>query len=94
MRAHSSEKRYALRPSVSMRSRSSSKRFQESQASPHGSTTLVPGARSKRHQSEFVLPPSIWYAEVAVPHEKVAGNRAWRLVMSLNLSPGRTRRGD
>jgi hypothetical protein len=58
-----------------MRSRSSSNRFHESQALPLGSVAMVPSACSNRHQSVLTPSPSIWYAEVAVPHRKSSGKR-------------------
>ena len=56
-------------------SASSAQRCHESQASPLGSTTPEPGVCSKAHQSLFQLPPSIWWAAVAVPQVNPSGKR-------------------
>src|SRR3954452_22499815 len=53
---------------------SSGHRFQESQASPDGSAQPDLGSCSHCHQSLFQLPPSIWWAAVAVPQRKPSGN--------------------
>ena len=50
-----------------------SQRCHESQASPLASRTPEAGSCSKAHQSEFVLPPSIWCAAVAAPNRKSCG---------------------
>ena len=59
------------------RSRSSGHSRHESQASPLDSRHGVPGACSKAHQSLLVLPPSIWWAAVAVPHRNPSGKSAF-----------------
>src|SRR3954467_12231513 len=56
------------------RSTSSGQRCQESQASPLDSVQPLPGACSKSHQSVLKLAPSVWCADVAVPHKKPDGN--------------------
>src|SRR5687767_7827752 len=43
-------------------------------ASPLGSTHGLAGLCSHAHQSLFQLPPSTWWAAVAVPHRKPSGN--------------------
>ena len=53
---------------------SSGHRFHESHASPLGRRTRDPGVCSKAHQSLFQLPPSIWWAAVAVPQRNPSGN--------------------
>src|SRR5580700_3962622 len=56
------------------RSASSAQRTKESQASPDESAHPDPGVCSKAHQSLLVLPPSTWWAAVAVPQVKPSGN--------------------
>jgi hypothetical protein len=43
-------------------------------ASPDGSAKTVPGRCSITQKSLLVLLPSTWWAAVAVPHKKPAGN--------------------
>src|ERR687898_1250266 len=71
---------------------SSSQRFHESQASPDGSAHGLAGSCSQAHQSLFQLPPSIWWAAVAVPHTKPPGNESMSLTLlpALGLRPGRS----
>src|SRR5262245_54633288 len=74
MRLHSIENRKLSNPSDAHSATSSGQRFHESQASPLGSAHPEPGVCSHAHQSLFQLPPSIWWAAVAVPHRKPSGN--------------------
>ena len=60
------------------RSRSSGHRASESQASPLDSAQPDSGSCSNSHQSLFVLPPSIWWAEPATPHKNPSGNSSTR----------------
>ena len=52
---------------------SSGYRLNESQASPLTSTHPEVGSCSNSHQSLLTLPPSIWWAAVAVPQTKRSG---------------------
>ena len=60
-------------PRSTHRATSSGQRCHESQASPDGSTQPEPSVCSHAHQSLFQLPPSIWWAAVAVPHRNPSG---------------------
>src|SRR5437764_14948575 len=71
---------------------SSGQRCQWSQASPLGSWQGEAGSCSHFHQSLFQLPPSTWWAEVAVPHTKPSGKR--RAAMRGEASGGRARRSS
>src|SRR5271154_960103 len=73
MRAHSIEKRYALKPSRASIAMSSAQRWYWSHASPEGSTYGEPGVCSSTQKSELTLLPSTWCAAVAVPHWKLSG---------------------
>src|SRR2546423_12857264 len=70
---------------------SSGKRLKWSQASPLGSAHGVPSACSHSHQSLFQLPPSTWWAAVAVPHTNPSGNEI--VGMAVNGRRSRWRRG-
>ncbi len=61
------------------RAMSSGQRCQLSHASPLGSAHREPGVCSHAHQSLFQLPPSTWWAAVAVPQRKPSGKRTSRL---------------
>src|SRR6266571_7023079 len=65
---------------------SSGQRCQWSQASPLGSWQGEAGSCSHIHQSLFQLPPSTWWAEVAVPQTKPSGKR--RVAMRGEASGG------
>src|SRR5580698_6785541 len=54
-------------------SMSSRQRWKESQASPLGASVPESGLCSQAHQSLLTLPPSIWWAAVAVPHVNPSG---------------------
>src|SRR6476620_3940963 len=74
MRDHSSEKRYATNPRSASIALSDGYRQKWSHASPAGSTVPEPGVCSNAHQSLFQVPPSTWWAAVAVPQTKPFGN--------------------
>src|SRR5665213_2810913 len=61
---------------------SSGYRLNESQASPLTSTQFDVGSCSMTHQSLLTLPPSIWWAAVAVPHRNPSGKLIWEAIAS------------
>ena len=72
-RAHSTEKRYAVRFMPAARSTSSCQRFQESVAGPDGSRKTVGVTFSRNHVSLSTLWPSVWWPGLATPQRKSAG---------------------
>src|SRR4051812_15543970 len=75
MRLHSSENRYEFKPRSATSATSSGQRCHESHASPLTSTHGDAASCSQAHQSLFQLPPSVWWAAVAVPHRNRSGKR-------------------
>ena len=76
-----------MNPSSAKTATSSGQRFQLSHPSPLDSLQPDPGVCSKRHQSLFQFPPSIWWAAVAVPQRKPSG-KACVLVVVVLIEPG------
>ena len=84
-------------PRSATRSMSSGQRWNESQASPLGSTRARAGSCSQAHQSLLTLPPSIWWAAVAAPQRNRRGSRArsraapWRVMAAQGSGAPRRR---
>src|SRR4051812_5871268 len=55
-------------------------------ASPLGSAQPLAGVCSPAHQSLFQLPPSTWWAAVAVPHTKPSGNAISVMTADLRIA--------
>src|SRR3954454_3191448 len=55
-------------------------------ASPLGSAHPLAGLCSHAHQSLFQLPPSTWWAAVAVPHRKPSGNVISAMATDLRIA--------
>src|SRR4051812_40358157 len=55
-------------------------------ASPLGSAQPLAGLCSQAHQSLFQLPPSTWWAAVAVPHTKPSGNAISVMTADLRIA--------
>ena len=56
---------------------------------PDGSLVPLPGVCSQAHQSLFQLPPSIWWAAVAVPHTNPSGKRSVTGLVPSSVVTGR-----
>ena len=72
-RAHSTEKRYALRFIAAASSTSSSQRFHESVAGPDGSRNTDGVTFSRNQVSLSTFCPSVWWPELATPQRKSDG---------------------
>src|SRR5688572_16291438 len=90
MRDHSTENRYVSKPSAATRAMSSAYRCRWSQASPLGSTHGVSGVCSNAHQSLATLPPSTWWAEVAVPQQNPEGKVRMRRMGPCRQDPDKS----
>src|SRR4051794_25902265 len=55
-------------------------------ASPLGSAQPLDGLCSHAHQSLFQLPPSTWWAAVAVPHRNPSGNAISAMSTDLRIA--------